>query len=143
MVILTIKEDFDYASKNPKLCALGEYKGRTFIVIYVGTHPCAYVACETDLYKQQDEQENFSSLVHGGFTWYGSLGHWTRYFHNVDPKILAKKYVGWDYAHFGDYSRFYEDGMWEKPDDFTKWTTDDLIDCIVNLIDWMDKNGIN
>lgn len=143
MVNLKIKENFDYSSKDPKLCALGDYKGRTFIVIYIGSHPCAYVECKTDLYNQEDNQENSVYLVHGGFTWYGPLSHWIRYFHNVDPKILAKKYVGWDYGHLGDYTRFYDNYLPKHSDDLTKWTTNNLIDGIVDLIDWMDKNGIN
>lgn len=90
MINLTIKENFDYSSKNSKLCALGEYKGRTFVVIYIGAHPCAYVECKTDLYKQEYEQENFPYLVHGGFTWYGPLSHWIKHFDNIDPKLLEK-----------------------------------------------------
>lgn len=141
MINLTIKEDFDYSSPIPKICALGEYKGRTFVIIYIGAHPCAYVECKTDLYKQEYEQENFPYLVHGGFTWYGPLSHWIKHFDNIDPKLLKKEYVGWDYAHFDDYTRFC--GDYGQADNLTRWTTDNIIECIIDLIDWMDKNGIN
>lgn len=143
MVILKFKEDFDYSSVKPKLCALGEYEGKTFVVIYVGSHPCAYVESKQDLYNCDKLPKDCPA--HGGFTFYNDLTHWEHRIENIDTDILKKKYVGWDYGHYGDYSHQYEKYPELISDDGMpiKYTTDDIIDCAVNTIDWMRENGIN
>lgn len=71
------------------------------------THPCAYISFP-GIEKVRDcdnfaifEPEGFEKLlidcgVHGGFTFLGKL----------EPFGLEEMWIGWDYAHLGDYSPF-------------------------------------
>lgn len=99
----------------------GEYKGVKYAILNLGTHPTAYVenivyANDWNDYKLLDDV-----IVHGGFT-YCDLPHWK------DEKDAV--YLGWDYAHLGDYMGYdgeFGDGM--------KWTYEEILDDVHSVID--------
>lgn len=71
------------------------------------THPCAYITFPgienvehyENYYIWCDDYEGLYSDcgVHYGFTFLGNLNHYG----------LEGKWIGWDYAHLGDYNPFY------------------------------------
>ncbi len=86
----------------------GDYFDRHFVILghHLGT-PCAYLEVKEDdrLAKElpseygkklnhDDRYESWSGYVHCGATYYGNA-----YWDSEDKRM----YVGWDYAHAGDY----------------------------------------
>ena len=84
--------------KKPEILLQDEYQGYKYLVVSMGTHPCCYVEIpKTDaIYKDNSLIEEID--CHGGITFNGQR--------NFDKKM--KYYIGWDYAHIGDYLGCYE-----------------------------------
>ena len=113
-----------------KLIEEKEYKGFTYIITYSYNHPCAYVFVNdlltiivTDKLKYQP---------HGGFT-----------YHDVLLPVVTYKggFIGWDYAHFGDYQKLgkyvIEGRLWS-----IKEIREECKAVIDSLIEYMDElNG--
>lgn len=75
----------------------GTYKNYNWIITSCGWHPCAYVEIPKGdrLYELDYTDTDMDSIdCHGGvtFTDYRDFGFGKKY------------YLGWDYAHLGDYS---------------------------------------
>lgn len=69
----------------------GSYNGFTYVIKSLGSHPTAYVSIDMPL-------------------WFFDSDGWKNeltYNSHRDPKIMGLDYssnwIGWDYAHFGDY----------------------------------------
>lgn len=110
------KENFN----DPERLAEGTYRGLDFYVLSIGCHPCAYVDVgETelaDIYYSDIDIE-----CHYGLTYSRD------YLHTVDKKSW---FIGWDYAHYSDYSGY----MGFAPE-LKKWTTQEMIDECKSVID--------
>lgn len=99
-----------------------------------GSHPCAYIqfpgvekiASYDDVHLDYDEADDF--WIHGGFTYLGT-------FENLG---LPGIWLGWDYAHCGDWTQSYpiaEDRFsheYEK-----KWTTEEVVDHAKKALDYI------
>ena len=93
-----MKKEMVYTSfclKKPIVIAKGKYRGLRYFVLNLGTHPCAYV----DVAKTKLRGIDYGDLkididCHGGITY-------------SDKNLLSVKkegwYIGWDYAHGGDF----------------------------------------
>lgn len=70
------------------------YLGYQYYIVSYGSHPCCYIKLtkKDKLYKV--DYSNINLLVHGGMT-YSRSELWCD---NDDAW-----YIGWDYAHYGDY----------------------------------------
>ncbi|WP_417136675.1 hypothetical protein [Ruminococcus bromii] len=128
-----------------EILAAGDYKNFKYYVVSVGTHPCAYVDVSNTSLANKDYCENDIDC-HGGLT-YGR-----DYLSALDTeKTNGKWYIGWDYAHYGDYMPnsyismsgvhinmfgVYEE--WEK-----RWTTEEIVAECKNVINQIvDKEGM-
>ncbi len=112
------------------------YKGYNYYIMNLGTHPTAYIEIpkENELYgKNHNDIYDICDIdVHGGLTY------------SASDLIGAKDnswFIGWDYAHAGDYMGYYSDMKeWDLNSinllaDDKKWTTEEIIEeC---------KSGIN
>lgn len=112
---------------DKKYLCVGSRKGYDYKIVSYGTHPCAYISCEGKI-KDLKSYDDFLIPVHGGATYLGDLGEPT------------KTYVGWDYAHGGDYlgdDVFYEDDeeMKEYIASKKKWTTEEILEEVYSAID--------
>lgn len=109
--------------KEPIILDEGDFENRHYCIISHGTHPTAYIS----LTKQETEQSmdyddyNDKADVHGGFTYLGKA-YW-----NEDDK---KTYVGWDYAHYGDFT--YNPLLIFQGE--TKYTTEFILDDVKSAI---------
>lgn len=98
-----------------------------------GSHPCAYIQFpEIDKVKDYDsfwiKNETDFDMIHGGFTFLGYLDHLG----------LNGLWIGWDYAHCGDYTQM------AAPDsaitqlylrdiedcDEKRWTTEEITESV-------------
>lgn len=74
------------------ILATGIYNGHEYLVITYGTHPCAYIRADKLTPNQIDIINN---NCHGGITFQKQ---------KIGGNIkIDGEWVGWDYAHFGDY----------------------------------------
>lgn len=114
--------------KEPIILDEGDFENRHYCIISHGTHPTAYIS----LTKQETEQSmdyddyNDKADVHGGFTYLGKA-YW-----NEDDK---KTYVGWDYAHYGDFT--YNPLLIFQGE--TKYTTEFILDDVKSAIKQINK----
>lgn len=112
---------------DTKTLCEGNYKGYDYKILSYGTHPCAYIAC-TGKIKDLKSYDDFMVDVHGGATYLGDLDEG------------SQTYVGWDYAHGGDYLG--TDAIYEFDEDMKKyvaskkrWTTEEILEQVYSAID--------
>lgn len=95
-------KDMAYGSGETECIALGIYRGFQYAVYNIrGSHPCGYVNIsghENELISSRDSSydwDRFSWLdCHGGVT----------YAETNLSTFTGGYWIGWDYAHLGDYS---------------------------------------
>jgi len=112
---------------DKKILCEGSHKGYDYKIVSYGTHPCAYIACKGKI-EGLKSYDDFLPYVHGGATFLDTLDGSTTI------------YVGWDYAHDGDYlgdDVFYEDDeeMKEYIASKKKWTTEEILEEVYSAID--------
>lgn len=104
----------------------GIYQGRHYAIIMIaGNHPCAYVEI---LGNPKENYMDYDIQVHGGVT-FGNTPHWDSSF---DKNIW---YIGWDYAHYGDYCSCYENLMKDSFGANKKWTTEEIFEEVKSVIE--------
>ena len=106
-----IEMKYEYEKGQPAFVLnRGEYKGYEFLVISLGRHPCGYV-CLTEENKYFGKfYDEIPIECHGGLTYSEpkiSFLEWSdKYKCMVRTSIEDKWIIGWDYAHYGDYTVF-------------------------------------
>ena len=105
----------------------GFYNGFHYIICSYGTHPCAYVQVpEThDFYGMP--YDDIEVDCHGGLT-YGRFAKNGTY------------WIGWDYAHYGDYVGYY---LMRYGYDAKKWTTEEIYEDVKYVIDQLNGSVNN
>lgn len=90
-------ENIIYTGKDEKrILEIEEYRGYKYVIVTYGTHPCAYVLMPNGHPYAEKSYDEMDIHVHGGLTFYNTLDH-------LDDSFGDEKYIGWDYAHCGDY----------------------------------------
>ena len=121
----------DPSGRYSKILCRGIRKGYRFVIVSYGTHPCAYISLSGKL-KGLKSYDDFLPNVHGGATYLGTLDR------VVGTRTV--RYVGWDYAHGGDYigpDIVYEgdEEMKEYIASKKKWTTEEILEEVYSVID--------
>lgn len=126
MIDIKLPMTYDKEGKLPHyILATGEHGGVKFYICSInGTHPTAYLRIPKNKplwYVDYGDCDEYID-VHGGFTYARShlLG-----VENDDESW----FIGWDYAHHGDFAGYYL----RTPNDYLathchKWTTDEIIE---------------
>lgn len=108
--------------KTPIILDEGDYKGIHYVILNLGTHPCVYV--ENKRFKYSEDDWDY---VHGGISFEG-YAYWNKADH--------RKYLGWDYAHAGDYMGYYQDAdTGVRFGNVKKWSTPEILEEVHNAID--------
>lgn len=108
----------------PEMLIEGEYKGFNYYVLNFGTHPCAYIDV-TDTIFDGIDYNVIDIDCHGGLT-YGAES-----LHTVNKKGW---FIGWDYAHYCDFSGIYINAP--HMESFgKKWTTNEIVRECEEVID--------
>lgn len=81
------------------------------------SHPCVYVTFPGIEHISSYDQASEMWDVHGGFTFLGNLTY----------NDLEGLWLGWDYAHYGDYLHSNNDRLNAESFYDKKWTLDELI----------------
>lgn len=113
-----MKEMVYGVDRKPEILATGYCLGLLFYIFNLGTHPTAYVKVPKNsrFYGKSD----IDIEVHGGIT-YADDHIWI----NNTQKIEGW-FIGWDYAHMGDYMGYEEKVPEEYRVGGKKWTTEEI-----------------
>lgn len=117
-----LKEEMVYGERTDgKIIADGECDGFYFVIVNRGAYPCAYIEITEDhpYYKRDDVE----LPVHCGVTFTGYLSSTTK--DGELKKFENRFFIGWDYAHIGDYigGSLFCDYMNDK-----KWTVKEIFE---------------
>lgn len=118
--------------KIPMLVNAGKYKGYSYYILTMGTHPTAYVNVpKKSKYYGKFYLDIDDIVVHGGLTY-------------SDDRLCIKEgvfegwFIGWDYNHWGDFnillSRF-GSSRYEK-----MWTVEEITEDCHSVIDQIIEN---
>lgn len=106
-----------------------KYKGYRYIILSLGTRPTAYIEIPKGHHLCGWDCDDIDIDVHGGLTYAD---------HNLMGIDSENWYIGWDYAHAGDYYGAYGFTRNDK-----KWTTKEIENecrrAINELIDKYDQ----
>lgn len=116
----------EFLGNNYEILDEGNINGFDYKIINYGPHPCAYVSLPSNHKYYNEDYDNIDINCHGGLT----FGRITTFKPDKDIKF----WIGWDYAHLGDYS-----GLDIRyPSDFRvggkKWTTEEILEEVKNVI---------
>ena len=127
--MMKIKPMVYQADRKVELLYKGRYNGYNYYILNLGTHPTAYIEIPKGHKYYKVEYDNIDIYVHGGLT----------YSDNELMGVESKNwFIGWDYAHDGDYMGFYADEMFlERPSLLSEkqWTTEEIIKDCESVID--------
>lgn len=119
-----------YSSKRKrKLLYREKFENYEIFIMNLGTHPTAYIKVpETHPFygKDYNEVEIEDIEVHGGITYCDD------HLFISDTEEVNGWFIGWDYAHAGDFFKTdYEPLRGFRGDD-KKWTTEEIIaECLI------------
>ena len=118
-------KEVDYTSKKYEILDEDDYNGRHYVITYTGSHPCAYVEFNDEFERDSELWENVPCNRGANFL---NRGPWTYHYNiNDDSRI----YIGWDYGHLEDYSRYNNDT------DTKKWTVKEIREDVKKVIDYL------
>lgn len=98
----------------------GTCNGYNYYILNLGTHPTAYVEIPKNHKFYRKHYDEISIDVHGGLTY------------SKDKLFLGKEnkenswFIGWDYAHLGDFSGFEMLFSNFSNNEDKKWTTEEI-----------------
>lgn len=113
--------------RKVEILCQGKYKNYQFYILNLGTHPTAYVEIPRKHKLFEKKYEGIDIDVHGGLTFSED--------HLQDIKNNSW-FIGWDYAHFGDF--FGTDLLFNFNTFEKKWTTEEIFDDVVSVIDQLE-----
>ena len=105
---------------DPKTICEGNIDGIDFKIKSLGSHPTAYIKVPNESSYFGSDYNEIPINIHGGLT-YGQL------------KNNNEFWIGWDYAHFGDYC-YMEFNFGHYKNDEKKYTTNEILIDVENAI---------
>lgn len=81
-----------------EVLATGYCLGLLYYILNLGTHPTAYIKIPKEYRDRINDIE-----VNGGITYYSEEGLYVS-----ENEKIEGCFIGWDYAHYGDYTGFEE-----------------------------------
>lgn len=130
-----IIKEMIYGTKKcrPFILAEGQYRNHKYYVLSMGTYPTAYVSVEIDFREISWEYiiKLFDKCpIHGGI----SYAHRGLPYEELDESVKDISFIGWDYSHICDYVGSASSSLKIKA---KKWTTAEIVDECMNVIDKM------
>lgn len=124
-----MKEMQYQADRNIELLNSGIYKNYNYYILSLGTHPTAYIEIPKDNKIYKKDYREIDLYVHGGLT-YSRNFLWIS-----EEKKLEGWFIGWDYAHYGDYVGYelmFPENLRIKEE--KKWTTEEILEEVKDAI---------
>ena len=130
-----------FGQKDAVILADDTYNDTRYVVVSYHTHPCAYIQLNKDLPIFNDIRDDYNyddlmlSSPHGGITYMSDeLG--IPYLEDNQKEGMV--WIGWDYAHAGDYV----DSPFDHYNDDKKWTTWEIIRDCISTIDELEEDTL-
>lgn len=109
--------------------AEGKYKGLTYYVLNLGTHPCAYIdVTDTSLFGK--DYDNIDIECHCGLTYARR---------NLQTIDKIGWFIGWDYAHYCDFCGYELSFPGLLQSHGKMWTTKEIVDECKEVINQIKK----
>lgn len=124
-----MKEMQYQADRDIELLDSGIYKNYNYYILSLGTHPTAYIEIPKDNKIYKKDYSEIDLYVHGGLT-YSRNFLWIS-----EEKKLEGWFIGWDYAHYGDYLGYelmFPENLRIKEE--KKWTTEEILEEVKDAI---------
>lgn len=119
---------------TPEILDEGYYKQYHYAIVSLGSHPCAYVELPENNQYYGKDYDNIPIECHGGLTYsaYGLLP-------TSHPEYKNGYWVGWDYAHYMDYT-FFPIPDYECSGQI--WTTEQILSEVKEVINQLCETSI-
>ena len=115
-----MKEMIYQAESKTEILDTGYCLGLLYYIMNLGMHPTAYVRIpENHRYYKKDAEE-IDIDVHGGITYSCD------YLYIENNQKMEGWFIGWDYAHLGDYAGYEEKLPKELQTGGKKWRTEEI-----------------
>ncbi len=126
-----MKEMLYQPEKKIEVLYNGIYKGYEFYILNLGTHPTAYVNVKNNVLLNKKNYDDIDINVHGGLT-YSEDHLWIE-----NKKEIKGWFIGWDYAHAGDFSGYYFNfnNFISTLKLNKQWTTEEIYEDVKSVIE--------
>lgn len=121
-----MKEMIYFGHPVRDILAEGEIDGIQYVALNLGTHPAGYVRLPRGTII-----DIMDIPCHGGIT-YCDIKLQVNSF-----KVRDGFWIGWDYAHLGDYSGYFKDAPGHK------WKTEEIVEDCREVIAYLKSIGIS
>lgn len=116
----------------------GTYKGFNYYIISLGTHPTAYIEIPKDNKYYNKNIDYIDIDVHGG------ISYSRNYLYLTKLEKIDGWFIGWDYAHVGDFTG--DELLF--PEEFRTngkmWTTEEILEDVKDACEQIiEKNNIS
>ena len=101
----------------------GTIDGYAYAILSLGTHPTAYVNVPAGHPAYKKDYNKIDMDVHGGLTYGSSILRTSK------TDSLDGWWLGWDYAHYTDYS-----GCFPSEWDQKRWTTEEIMEDVKTAV---------
>ena len=120
-------------NRKREVLAAGEYLGFTYYILSLGTHPTAYIKIPEGHKYYKKSCDDIDLNVHGGLTFASD----ELYLDNIIN--INGWFIGWDYAHFGDYLGYEMMYSHSFVSEDKKWTTEEILEEVKKACEELNK----
>lgn len=122
---------------SPIVLATGSLRDYKYYVLNQGTHPTAYVELPEWHPFFGNHYDDIPVEVHGGLT-YSS-----HHLPTIADDEEGRFFIGWDYSHYGDFTGFYLEPIFQNHKDMfggKTYTTNEMVyDCLMVINQLIEK----
>lgn len=122
-----MKEMIYINEQKRELLDTGIYKNYKYYIMSLGTHPTAYIEIPEESKLYNKNYDDIYINVPGGLTYSQD------YLYISETKKLEGWFIGWDYAHYGDYYGGYTELL--QTNGSKKWTTEEILEEVKDAIE--------
>ena len=128
-------------NKGNTILDTGYYENYEYLILSLGTHPCAYICLTPDDIFYKKDYDNIDIYCHGGLSFADNciiniLEYSDKYKCDTLQTFNRDWIIGWDYAHYDDYIGYYPNNINVK-----KWTTQEIKEEVKYVINQLiEKN---
>ena len=122
-----MKEMIYINEQKRELLDTGIYKNYKYYIMSLGTHPTAYIEIPEESKLYNKNYDDIYINVHGALTYSQD------YLYISETKKLEGWFIGWDYAHYGDYYGGYTELL--QTNGSKKWSTEEILEEVKDAIE--------
>lgn len=116
------------AKRKHEVLDSGKCLNYNYYIMNLGTHPTAYIEIPKEHKLYSKHYGNIDIDVHGGLT-YSESYLWI----DNETELKDSWFIGWDYAHCGDYLGYEEMYPIEMQIEQKKWTTEEIQEEVIDV----------